>query len=392
MAKVWYTSALVMALAATASAQHKLCGEGPKPTSKPTPGKTRPLVVGHRGAPGYLPDHTIEGYTLAIETGVDYIEPDLVSTKDGFLVVRHEPNIIGTTDVDSRPEFKDRKKTMKVDGVDDTGYFVSDFTLAEIKTLRAIQPLPERDQSFNGKFEIPTFEEVIALAQKKSKETGRTIGIYPETKHPTYHRQLNLPIEDKLLAALDKAGWNNAEAPVIIQSFETANLKELRKKTKVTLSQLVDGGEIDYKTGDLLPDTKPYDWTVSGRNGSNLDLLTPEGLKEVATYADIIAPWKRYLVKSFSVNGTATDVNGDGKVSDADFNVKPNPKLFEDAHAAGLKVHTWTFRDEPYRLALDYKNSPEAELMQFFDLGLDGFFTDNCKSGVPARNKWVAQH
>ncbi|TMW62392.1 hypothetical protein Poli38472_009885 [Pythium oligandrum] len=382
--------------AATTSAKNHLRGEAAdqtmQPPSKPTLGKTCPLVVGHRGAPGYLPDHTIDGYTLAIETGVDYIEPDLVSTKDGFLVVRHEPNIIATTDVDSRPEFKDRKKTMKVDDVDETGYFVSDFTLAEIKTLRAVQPLPERDQGFNGKFEIPTFEEVIALAQKKSKETGRTIGIYPETKHPTYHRQLNLPIEDKLLAALDKAGWNNADAPVIIQSFETANLKELRKKTKVTLSQLVDSSEIDYKTGDLLPDAKPYDWIVSGRNGSNIDLLTPEGLKEVATYADIIAPWKGYLVRPFSVNGMAMDVNGDGKISDADFNVRPNPQLFEDARAAGLKVHTWTFRDEPYRLALDYTNNPEAELLQFFDLGLDGFFTDNCKSGVQARNKWVAQH
>jgi glycerophosphoryl diester phosphodiesterase len=392
MCKVWYAAALVLALASTAHAGATCDDAG----ATPAPYKNRPLVVGHRGAPGYFPDHTIEGYTFAIEQGVDFIEPDLVPTKDGVLIARHEPNIIGTTDVSKRPEFADRKKTVKVDGVEETGWFVSDFTLAEIKTLRAIQPLAERDHQYDGKFQIPTFDEVIALAQRKAKETGRVIGIYPETKHPTYHRALGLPIEETMLAQLDKAGWNHAGAPVFIQSFEVANLKELRTKTKIPLVQLIDGNEIDPKTGNLLPDTRPYDWTVAGKNATTLDMLTPAGLKEIATYADVVAPWKRYLVKAIAGkvdnDGKPVDVTGDGKVTDADFNVVANPQLFKDAHAAGLKVHTWTFRDEAYRLALDYNGDPANEYTQFFDLGLDGLFSDNCKSAVPARNKWVAAH
>ncbi|KAJ0411213.1 hypothetical protein ATCC90586_003852 [Pythium insidiosum] len=412
MVKLLYAAALLMAVASAGSPK-QLCPDdsatpvpaptskspvpapttvSPAPTTKPVPGKRRTLIVGHRGASGYRPDHTIESYTLAIEMGADYIEPDLVITKDGVLIARHEPNIIGTTDVSSRPEFADRKKTIKVDGVEEAGFFVSDFTLAEIKTLRAIQPMADRDQSFNGKFLIPTFEEVIELAQRKAKEIGRPIGIYPETKHPTYHQQLGLPLEDKLLATLTKYGWNDAQAPVIIQSFEPTNLRELRKKTKVQLAQLVDGGDWDPKTGTMFADTRPYDWVVAGRNGTNLDLLTPAGLKEVASYANIVAPWKRYLVNAVAgkigEDGKGADANGDGKVTDADYKMVPNQKLFDDAHAAGLKVHTWTFRDESYRLGLDYKGDPAEEYIQFFKLGLDGLFSDHAKSAVEARKKY----
>ncbi|MFN3671505.1 MAG: glycerophosphodiester phosphodiesterase family protein, partial [Bosea sp. (in: a-proteobacteria)] len=206
----------------------------------PTLNGERPLVVGHRGAPGTLPEHTLEGYRLAIAQGVDFIEPDLVATKDGVLVARHEPMLSGTTDVSTRPEFASRKTTRKVDGVDTTDWFAGDFTLAEIKTLRAKQAFADRDQSHNGKYKIPTLQEVIDLAKAESARTGRTIGIYPETKHPIFHAAIGLPLEDRLLDMLKTAGWTSKSSPVIIQSFETANLKYLRGKTELRLVQLVD--------------------------------------------------------------------------------------------------------------------------------------------------------
>ena len=204
----------------------------------------RPLVIGHRGAAGHLPEHTLESYALAIELGADYIEPDLVATKDGHLIARHEPNMIATTNVKDLPQFADRKRTRKVDGVDETGFFASDFTLAEIRTLRAVQAAGERDQGFNGRFAIPTLDEVIHLAKRKSADENRTIGIYPETKHPTYHQQLGLALEDRLLAVLQRHGWNHRSAPVFIQSFEQANLKYLRSKTSVRLVQLIDADDV----------------------------------------------------------------------------------------------------------------------------------------------------
>src|SRR4051812_37443527 len=172
---------------------------------------SRPLVIGHRGAHGYLPAHTLEGYALAIELGADFIEPDLVATKDGHLIASHEPNLIATTDVASRPEFASRRRTAVVDGAAETGFFASDFTLAEIKQLRRVQDFAERPQQFNGKFEIPTLEEVIALAKRKSDEMRRVIGIYPETKHPTYHKSIGLPLEKRLVDTLARAGWNRRD-------------------------------------------------------------------------------------------------------------------------------------------------------------------------------------
>src|SRR5882762_9373693 len=205
----------------------------------------RPLVIGHRGAHGYLPAHTLEGYSLAIELGADFIEPDLVSTKDGHLIARHEPNIIATTDVASRPEFASRRRSAVIDGAAETGFFASDFTLAEIKRLRRVQDFGDRPQQFNGKFVVPTFEEVIALAKRKSVEKGRTIGIYPETKHPTYHKSIGLPLEKRLIAALAEAGWNRRDAPVFLQSFEPGSLKELRKLSPVRSIQLVDADDVN---------------------------------------------------------------------------------------------------------------------------------------------------
>jgi glycerophosphoryl diester phosphodiesterase len=339
-----------------------------------------PLVIGHRGASGYLPEHTLEAYALAIEIGADYVEPDLVVTKDGHLIARHEPNLVGTTDVAQRPEFAARRRTVMVDGAPDTGFFASDFTLAEIKTLRAIQSVGEREQGLNGRFEIPTLDEIITLVKRKSAETGRRIGIYPETKHPTYHQQIGLPLEDRLLAALTRAGWNHRDAPVFIQSFETANLRYLRSRTKVKLVQLVDANDLnpDGSLDFTPPFDKPYDWVVSGRPGLFRDLLTPAGLAEVATYADGIGPWKYYLLPTACtlVNGACVDVNGDGAVNEADRRRLPATPVLANAHAAGLLVHPYTFRNEQRRLAADDARNPVNEFLRFYELGVDGLFAD----------------
>lgn len=343
-----------------------------------------PLVIGHRGTAGYLPDHTLEGYTLAIELGADYIEPDLVSTKDGYLIARHEPNITNTTDVASRPEFAARKRTAMVDGAAETGFFASDFTLAEIKTLRAKQPIPaDRPTQFDGKFQIPTFDEIIALAKRKSAETGRVIGIYPETKHPTYHRNLGLPLEEKLLATLTRAGWNNRQAPVFIQSFEVGNLKALSKKTTVRLIQLIDADDVnaDGSLAYNAPYDRPYDWTASGKPellARTFGWLTSdEGLDDIATYAYGIGPWKRYITST-----VPSDATGPGEAARA---LTQPTDLIERAHARGLKVHTWTFRNEQRRLASDYAGNPVNEYLQFYRLGIDGIFSDFTDTAIVAR-------
>src|SRR5882672_3718657 len=246
-----------------------------------------PLVIGHRGAHGYLPAHTLEGYALAIELGADFIEPDLVSTKDGHLIARHEPNIAATTDVASRPEFASRRRTAIIDGAADTGFFASDFTLAEIKRLRAVQDFAERPHQLDGKFEIPTLQEIIALAKRKSEEKGRPIGIYPETKHPTYHKSIGLPLEKRLVEILSAAGWNRRDAPVFLQSFEPSSLKELRKLSPVRSVQLVDANDVnpDGSLDFTAPFDRPFDWTASGDPRllarTFAFLVTDEGMAEV---------------------------------------------------------------------------------------------------------------
>jgi glycerophosphoryl diester phosphodiesterase len=355
---------------------------GVSPATAHKRGDTRestPLVIGHRGTAGYLPDHTLQGYALAIKLGADYVEPDLVATKDGHLIARHEPNIMATTDVRQHPEFANRRRTAVIDGVPEEGFFASDFTLAEIKTLRAVQPFPERPQQFNGKFEIPTLEEVIAVVKRESRKRHRTIGIYPETKHPTYHKSLGLPLEGRLVAALRKAGLNRRSAPVFIQSFEQSNLKQLNRMTPVRLVQLVDAngvnadGTLDYAP----PFDRPYDWTASG----DPKLLartfgffaTDEGLEEISSYADGIGPWKRYIV---STTGTGND---------SDRHLLPPTDLVQRAHAHGLLVHTWTFRNEQFRLVSDYAGNPVNEYLQFYRLGVDGVFSDFADTAVAAR-------
>jgi glycerophosphoryl diester phosphodiesterase len=350
-----------------------------------------PLVIGHRGASGYLPEHTIEAYKLAIEQGADFIEPDLVSTKDGVLVARHEPMLSGTTDVSERQEFAARKTTRKVDGIDVTDWFAGDFTLAEIKTLRAKQAFAERDQSHNGKYLVPTLQEVIDLAKAESGRLGRTIGIYPETKHPVFHAAIGLSLEDRLLETLAKAGWTDRSAPVFIQSFEVANLKYLRSKTTIRLVQLVDGDDVDAAGNVTLapPSERPYDFVVTGDKRTYRDLLTKEGLAEIKTYADGVGPWKPYILagRTLDQNGDSKpdDLNGDGRTDERDRVIGEPSSVVRDAHAAGLLVHTWTFRSEPRRLASTFKGDPAAEYKAFYGLGVDGLFSDFPDHAAKAR-------
>jgi glycerophosphoryl diester phosphodiesterase len=379
-----------------------------QPSGDRADGGDIPLVTGHRGAPGYLPDHTLEGYKLAIKMGADYIEPDLVATKDGHLIARHEPNIGTTTDVADK--FPERMRDGVVDGiVVEDEWFASDFTLKEIRTLRAVQPLPdERPTEFDGKFKIPTFEEVLALVKKEGRKRGRPVGVYPETKHSTYHRELGLPLERRLVDALERAGLNHKRAPVIIQSFEQSNLRFLDRITPVTLSQLVDAGGVNLD-GTLFyeaPSDRPYDWTVSGDPVLTARtygyFATNAGLDEIAEYADIVAPWKLYIVPTTGTDangdGEADDVNGDGTVDERDRQLGRPTSLIRRAHKRGLDVHTWTFRNEPRRLASDYfrwagGNELEAaknEYKLFYALGIDGLFSDFPDTALAARDEFLA--
>jgi glycerophosphoryl diester phosphodiesterase len=351
----------------------------------------RTIVVAHRGASGYLPEHTLEAYKMAIDMGADFIEPDLVVTKDGVLIARHEPMLSGTTNVADLPQFASRKTTRKVDGVDTTDWFAGDFTLAEIKQLRAKQSMSDRDQSKNGQYQVPTLQEVIDLAKKEAGARGRALGIAPETKHSTFHAALGLPIEDRLVTVLKEAGWAEASSPVVIQSFEVANLKYLNTRIDVKLAQLLDAEDVD-KDGNIVlnaPYAQPYDFVVVGDKRTYKDLLTKEGLAEVKSYADILAPWKPYILPSKQVDqngdGKADDLNGDGKADEQDRVLAPATSVVKDAHAAGLQVFTWTFRNEPKRLASSFKGDPAAEYKAFYALGVDGLFSDFPDTAVKAR-------
>jgi len=327
----------------------------------------RPIVIGHRGASGYRPEHTLASYQLAIDLGADYIEPDLVSTKDHVLVARHENDITGTTDVASHPEFADRKKTKVVDGVTITGWFTEDFTLAELKTLRAVERLPAAlrpgNHAFDGQFQIPTFQEVIDLALRNH------VGIYPETKHPSYFDSIGLSLEEPLVATLQANGLDRKNAPVFIQSFEVSNLKQLNTMTRAPLVQLTSA------TG------KPFDFVLSGNPRTYADMTTAPGLREIATYADGIGPDSAQIVPR-----------------DAGNHVLPPTSLVEDAHHAGLVVHPYTFRRENSFLPEEYRqgdpSSPSYMLATgdiagwmtlFYKLGVDGIFTDNSDVGVAVR-------
>lgn len=330
-----------------------------------TPSSDQPIIIAHRGASGERPEHTIASYTLAIEQGADYIEPDLVLTKDGVLVARHENEISETTDVASRPEFADRKASKMIDGQKFTGWFTEDFTLAELKTLRAKERLPQlrkANTAFDGQFDIPTFAEILELARAKTAETGRTIGVYPETKHPSYFAAIGLSHEAPLLQVLSDHGMAAEGSPIFIQSFEVGNLKALRPKTKLPLIQLMsaDGGPAD------------------DQGQSYAAMATPQGLKAVARYADGIGVEKAMVIPRTMIG-----------------NLGQPTQLVADAHAAGLKIHVWTMRRENYFLPLSQKSGLNpaghgdlvGEIRAFLDAEIDGLFSDNVTEAVAARQR-----
>lgn len=324
-------------------------------------------IIGHRGASGYRPEHTLQSYELAIEQGADYIEPDLVMTKDNVLIARHENEISETTDV--AVKFPERKKTKSIDGKEVTGWFTEDFTLAEIKTLRAKERLPFRDQSFNGKFEVPTFDEVLALRERASKEKKRTIGVYPETKHPTYHASVGLKLAPAVVKALRARKLDQKTSPVIVQSFELGALKEIRAALPV---------KVVFLMAD--PHEVPPDFQASGDKRTYAYFATHEGLKELKKSVDGIGPYKRYIVPE-GKNGV----------------LLPATRLIEMAHDAGLVVHPYTFRSDERDLSKRYpakevNGSAAAEYKQFFALGVDGVFSDFPDHAVKAREQFFNEH
>jgi glycerophosphoryl diester phosphodiesterase len=295
-----------------------------------------PIVIAHRGASGQRPEHTLAAYELGARQGADYIEPDLVSTRDGHLVARHENEISGTTDVADRPEFADRRATKTIDGVAMDGWFAEDFTLAELKTLRARERIPELrpgNAEYDGRYEIPTFQEVIDLAARLS------VGIYPETKHPSYHRSIGLPLEPALVDALRRNGLDHPGAKVFVQSFERENLQMLRAELGVPLVQLL------------------------GPRGA----AAPNDLRAIAEYADAVGPAKAHIVPRDAAGASL-----------------PPTRFVEDAHAVQLLVHPYTFRRENSFLPAELRRGEDpaapgdlhAELRQFFRLGVDGVFAD----------------
>jgi glycerophosphoryl diester phosphodiesterase len=338
---------------------------------------TQPIVIAHRGASGYLPEHTLAAYHLAIQQGADYVEPDLVMTRDGVLVARHENEIGATTDVAAHPEFAARRTRKTIDGEQVEGWFTEDFTLAELKTLRARERLPQLRRAntrFDAMFEIPTLDEVLALvqavdwqrrmlAQQESRPAPPPIGVYPETKHPSHFAGLGLPMEAALVRTLQRWGYAGRDAAVFIQSFETANLKALRGMTELRLVQLIDRGG------------RPYDFVLAGDPRAAADLLARRGLAEIASYADAIGVNKSLII-----------------ARDADGSLAAPSTLVADAHAAGLLVHGWTFRAENEFLPQEFRSGGDpaalgdmiGEVQRFLAAGIDGLFADHPDLGVRA--------
>lgn len=312
-----------------------------------------PIIIAHRGLSGEWPEHTLEGYQAAIDAGADFIEPDLVLTKDGILVARHENDITATTDVAERAEFAARKAEKTIDGRLHIGWFTEDFTLAELKSLRAKERLPQlRSAARDGRFMVPTFEEILILLAAANKGRARPIGVYPETKHPSYFAAIGLPHEAALLKLLDQYGYRGKDAPVFIQSFEVGNLKTLRGKTDLPLIQLIaaEGGP---------PDRPAVRYA---------DMAGAEGLKAIADYADGIGPEKNMVIPR-----------------DAAGRLGAPTTLVARAHKAGLKVHPWTFRRENFFLPANFQTAAgpaapgdlAAEINAYLAAGIDGLFTDN---------------
>jgi glycerophosphoryl diester phosphodiesterase len=336
------------------------------------PPRPKPLLFGHRGCSALRPEHTLGSYAKAIADGADYIEPDLVITRDGVLVIRHENNIAETTDIARHPEFAGRRTSKTIDGQVQTGWFVEDFTLAELKTLRAIERLgamrPE-SQSYDGQFQVLTWEEMIDFTAAESAARGRIIGLVPELKHSTYFQSIGMPLEDRFLATIAAHDYTRRN-PVEIQSFEITNLRYLRRKLgrpdNIRLMQLVEEGPV-----------VPADVAATGGHMTFADMLRPAGLREIATYADVVAPQLRSVIP----------LTADGHLGN------PQP-IVVDAHAAGLLLRVWTFRPENHFLAADFRNGDGdstrnpagsiAEIKRYLATGIDGLFTDDPALGRTA--------
>ncbi|MGC1548884.1 MAG: glycerophosphodiester phosphodiesterase [Rhodanobacter sp.] len=338
------------------------------------PSARRVQVIGHRGASALRPEHTLASYTKAIADGADWIEPDLVITQDGVLVARHENAIGDTTDVAAHAEFANRRTHKVIDGVEMTDWFVEDFTLTELKSLRARERLPQlRGTRYDGQFAIPTLEEIIDMVAAASAECGRVIGIIPEIKHGTYFQQLGLPMEDALLELLAAHAYTRT-APVEIQSFEIGNLRDLQHRLgdtrpNIRLLQLLGS-----------PSEQPYDVVAAGGSLNYGDMMTPVGLNEIAGYADAIGPNIRQIIPLT-----------------ADRRLGVPTALVHDAHVAGLEVHVYTFRPENQFMARDFWSSDDpatrneagsiAEIRAYLDAGIDAFFTDDPALGREAVDK-----
>jgi len=328
-----------------------------------------PTVTAHRGASSLRPEHTLAAYRKAIEDGADSIEPDLVATRDGVLVARHENEISGTTNVATLAQFAGRKTSKTIDGVAITGWFTDDFTLAELKQLRARERIPlnrPANTAFDGQFTIPTLQEIIDLVDLESCARGRTVGLVPELKHPTYFQSIGLALEQRLVDALHANGYRGRGAAVLIQSFEIDNLKLLRTIGNFRLVQLVSA-----------PSEAPYDQVAAGRALTYADMITPNGLRAIAAYADVVAPIKSIVIPRDAANGLAAPT-----------------RFVPDAHAAGLAVHVWTMRPEnpflPTPLRAAPGDSPSvrgdaaAEIRAYLDAGVDGVFSDDPAVGRAA--------
>jgi glycerophosphoryl diester phosphodiesterase len=343
--------------------------KNPGPAWPPTP-----TVTAHRGASALRPEHTLAAYLKAIDDGADSIEPDLVATRDGILVARHENEISGTTDVATRAEYAARKTSKTIDGVQVSGWFTEDFTLAELRQLRSRERIPlnrPANTAYDGRYPIPTLQEIVDLVASESHARGRTIGLVPELKHPTYFRSIGLPLERRLVDLLAANGYRGRDAAVLIQSFETANLKALRAMSTLRLVQLVGA-----------PHEAPYDHVASGSALTYADMITPAGLRAIAGYASVVAPIKTIVIARDTANGLAAPT-----------------RFVADARAAGMGVHVWTMRPENPFLPTPLRSAPPdspsargdgvAEIRAYLDAGVDGVFTDDPASGRTAVDAYL---
>ncbi|MFB7333382.1 glycerophosphodiester phosphodiesterase [Streptomyces adustus] len=372
-AAVLGASGAVLGLAGSARADARHTGGADARHSGGLKSLPKPTVIGHRGASGYRPEHTFGSYQLALDLGADVVEAgDLVVTRDGHLVCRHEPEIGGTTDVADHPEFAARRTTKVLDGVSTTGWFTEDFTLAELKTLRAIERIPANrphNTLYDGRWEIPTFEEVLRWQDEQTRKRGKQVWIYPETKHPTYFRKLGLGLEERVAKLLRKHGKDKWNSPVILQSFEPTSIQRLNTLVDNPLVVLLSSAA-----------SRPWDFVETGDPRTVADLVTPAGLREIAGYAQGIGPTLDLVVPK-----------------DASGNLTTPTTLVKDAHAVGLVLHPYTMRNENPFLPTSFRKGTDADaygdafgaFKAYFATGIDGVFTDNADTAVLARADFV---